>query len=145
MKRVSLIQAFCLLLLTLAAGPVGAQTQGQDSQAMSGRVEVSLKALKLTDDQMKAARQIKANYTKRLLKLRGDIIAKRIEFRDLLRDPSASEEMIRAKGKEIEAMDVQLVREMIEFEIEMRKILTPEQVQLWCNYMDPSSVRKVRK
>ncbi len=145
MKRMSLIQAFCLLLLILAAGPVGAQTQGQDSEAMSGRVEVSVKALKLTDDQMKAARQIKANYTKRLLKLRGDIIAKRIEFRDLLRDPSASEEMIRAKGKEIEAMDVQLVREMIEFEIEMRKILTPEQVQLWCNYMDPSSVRKVRK
>jgi Spy/CpxP family protein refolding chaperone len=145
MKCMSFIQAFCLLLLALFAGPIDAQAQGQDSQAMSGRVEISLKALRLTDEQMKAAREIKANYTKRLLKLRGDIIAKRIEFRDLLRDPSASEDMIRAKGKEIEAMDVQLVREMIEFEIEMRKILTPEQVQLWCNYMDPSSVRKVRK
>jgi Spy/CpxP family protein refolding chaperone len=142
---VSFIQAFCLLLLALAAGPVGAQAQGQEQQAVSGRVEISLKALKLTDEQMKAAREIKASYTKRLLKLRGDIIAKRIEFRDLLRDPSATEDMIRAKGKEIEAMDVQLVREMIEFEIEMRKILTPEQVHLWCNYMDPSSVRKVRK
>lgn len=145
MKCMSFIQAFCLLLLALAAGPVGVQAQGQEKQAVSGRVEISLKALKLTDEQMKAAREIKANYTKRLLKLRGDIIAKRIEFRDLLRDPSATEDMIRAKGKEIEAMDVQLVREMIEFEIEMRKILTPEQVQLWCNYMDPSSVRKVRK
>ncbi|HPC74271.1 MAG TPA: periplasmic heavy metal sensor [Syntrophales bacterium] len=145
MKGVSFIQAFCLLLLALAAGPVGAQAQGQEQQAVSGRVEISLKALKLTDEQMKAAREIKASYTKRLLKLRGDIIAKRIEFRDLLRDPSATEDMIRAKGKEIEAMDVQLVREMIEFEIEMRKILTPEQVHLWCNYMDPSSVRKVRK
>jgi Spy/CpxP family protein refolding chaperone len=145
MKCMSFIQAFCLLLLALAAGPLDARAQGQDSQAMSGRVEISLKALRLTDEQMKAAREIKASYTKRLLKLRGDIIAKRIEFRDLLRDPSATEDMIRAKGKEIEAMDVQLVREMIEFEIEMRKILTPEQVQLWCNYMDPSSVRKVRK
>ena len=145
MKCVSFIQAFCLLLLALAAGPVGAQAQGQEQQAVSGRVEISLKALKLTDEQMKAAREIKASYTKRLLKLRGDIIAKRIEFRYLLRDPSATEDMIRAKGKEIEAMDVQLVREMIEFEIEMRKILTPEQVHLWCNYMDPSSVRKVRK
>jgi Spy/CpxP family protein refolding chaperone len=145
MKCMSFIQALSLLVLALAAGPVYAQAQGQDGPVVSGRVEISLKALKLTDDQLKAAREIKANYTKRLLKLRGDIIAKRIEFRDLLRDPSASEDMIRAKGKEIEVMDVQLVREMIEFEIEMRKILTPEQVQLWCNYMDPSSVRKVRK
>jgi len=56
------------------------QAQGQDSQVMSGRAEMSLKALKLTDEQMIAARQIKANYTKRLLKLRSDIIAKRIEF-----------------------------------------------------------------
>jgi len=145
MKCMSLIQALCLLLLVLSAGPVCAQAQGQHSQAVSGRAEMSLKALKLTDEQMQAARQIKSNYTKRLLKLRSDIIAKRIEFRNLIRDPSATEEMIRAKGKEIEAMDVQLVREMIDFEIEMRKILTPEQVQLWCNYMDPSSVRKVKK
>jgi Spy/CpxP family protein refolding chaperone len=145
MKLVRLIQAFCLLILVLSAGPVCAQAQGQDSPAVSGRVEMSLKTLKLTDEQMKAARQIKANYTKRLLKLRSDIIAKRIEFRNLIRDPSASEEILRAKGKEIEAIDVQLIREMIDFEIEMRKILTPEQVQLWCNYMDPSSVRKVKK
>jgi Spy/CpxP family protein refolding chaperone len=145
MKRTRLLQAFCLLLLVLSAGPVCAQGQGKNSPAVSGRVEMSLKTLKLTDEQMKAARQIKASYTKRLLKLRSDIIAKRIEFRNLIRDPSASEEMLRAKGREIEAMDVQLVREMIDFEIEMRKILTPEQVQLWCNYMDPSSVRKVRK
>jgi len=145
MKCMSLIQAFCLLLLALVAGPISAQAQGQDSPAMSGRMEMSLKELRLTDNQMKAARQIKADYTKRLLKLRSDIIAKRIEFRNLIRDPSASEEMLRAKGKEIEVMDVQLLREMIDFEIEMRKILTPEQIQLWCNYMDPSSVRKVKK
>jgi Spy/CpxP family protein refolding chaperone len=145
MKCMSLIQAFCLLLLALAAGPISAQAQGQDMPAMPGRMEMSLKELRLTDNQMKAARQIKADYTKRLLKLRSDIIAKRIEFRNLIRDPSASEEMLRAKGKEIEVMDVQLLREMIDFEIEMRKILTPEQIQLWCNYMDPSSVRKVKK
>jgi len=145
MNLMSLIQAFCLFLLLFSVDPVCAQAQGQDSQVMSGRAEMSLNALKLTNEQMKAARQIKANYTKRLLTLRSDIIAKRIEFRNLIRDPSATEEVIRAKGKEIEAMDVQLVREMIDFEIEMRKILTPEQVQLWCNYMDPSSVRKVKK
>jgi len=138
-----ILQAFCLLVPALVVGPVSAQAQ--DSRVMSGRVEMSLKELRLTDDQMKAARQIKASYTKRLLKLRSDIIAKRIEFRNLIRDSSASEEMLRAKGKEIEALDVQLIREMIDFEIEMRKILTPEQVQLWCNYMDPSSVRKVKK
>jgi len=43
--------------------------------------------------------------------------------------------VIRAKGKEIESMDVQLVREMVDFEIEMRKILTPSRsssgVTIW--------------
>ena len=145
MKRNYLVILLCFLMTAGYAAVAGAQGRGQESATISGRMEMPLYELKLTAEQMKQARAIQANYTKKILKSRSDIIAKRIEFRSLLRDPSATEEAIRAKGREIETMDTQLIRDMIEFELEMRKILTPEQVQLWCNYMDPSSVKRVKK
>ncbi len=67
---------------------------------------------------------------------------KSIQYRDLLCDPASTEESIRAKGREIEAIDTQLIRERIDFEIEMRKILTPEQFQRWYSAMDQQPAKK---
>ena len=55
-------------------------------------------------------------------------------------------EAIRAKGKEIEAIDAQLIREKIDFQIEMRKVLTPEQLQRWYVVMDqqPATKKPIR-
>lgn len=91
-------------------------------------------------------KRIRTHYSNRILKLRSEIIGKSIQYRDLLRDPAASEESIRAKGKEIEAIDTQLIREKIEFEIEMRKILTPEQFRRWYSAVDqqPATKKPVR-
>jgi Spy/CpxP family protein refolding chaperone len=98
--------------------------------------------MKLTEAQDKEMRRVRTVYSNRILKLRSEIIGKSIQYRDLLRDPAASEESIRAKGREIEAIDMQLIRERIEFEIEMRKILTPEQFQRWYSAMDQQPAKK---
>jgi Spy/CpxP family protein refolding chaperone len=126
-----------------------AQSIGRDTRSepsISSRDVSAVKELNMTDAQLKEAKRIRTVYSNRILKLRSDIIGKSIEYRNLLRDPAASEEAIRSKGKEIEAIDTQLIRERIDFEIEMRKILTPEQFQRWYTAMDqqPTGKKPIR-
>ena len=135
-----------LILLVCLVSEIQAQGVGRDNRPDSANTpgrEVSLvKELKLTEAQDKEMRRIRTVYSNRILKLRSEIIGKSIQYRDLLRDPAASEESIRAKGREIEAIDTQLIRERIDFEIEMRKILTPEQFQRWYSAMDQQPAKK---
>jgi Spy/CpxP family protein refolding chaperone len=135
---------FCLVAEGQAQG-VGRDTK-PDAPLPSGREVSIIKELNLTESQVKETRRLGAAYSNRTLKLRSEIIGKTIEYRNLLHDPSASEEAIRAKGKEIEAIDTQLIREKIEFQIEMRKILSPEQLHRWSSVMDqqPAAKKPIR-
>jgi hypothetical protein len=135
---------FCLVSGGQAQG-VGRDTKS-DSLLPSGKEVSAAKELNMTDAQLKDTKRIRATYSNRILKLRSEIIGKSIEYRNLLRDPAASEEAIRAKGKEIEAIDTQLIRERVDFEIEMRKILTAEQFQRWYTAMDqqPAAKKPIR-
>ena len=138
---ISLLFLFACLVSEGHAQGVGRNGR-PDSSLLSGR-EVSLvKELNMTESQVKEARRVRATYSNRILKLRSDFIGKQIEFRNLVRDPSTSEESIRSKGREIEAIDIQLLREAIDYDIEMRKILTPEQLQRWYTVMDQQPATK---
>ena len=135
-----LILLICLVAESLAQG-VGRDSRSDPPNA-AGRETSLVKEMKLTEAQDKEMRRVRTVYSNRILKLRSEIIGKSIQYRDLLRDPAASEENIRAKGREIEAIDMQLIRERIDFEIEMRKILTPEQFQRWYSSMDQQPAKK---
>lgn len=148
MKRPGIFSVLILLVCLVAesqAQGVGRDNRSESSNA-AGR-EVSLvRELKLTEAQNKEMKRIRTLYSNRILKLRSEIIGKSIQYRDLLSDPVASEESIRAKGREIEAIDTQLIRERIDFEIEVRKILTPEQFQRWYSamYQQPAKKKPLR-
>jgi Spy/CpxP family protein refolding chaperone len=135
---------FCVVSEGQAQG-VGRDTKS-DSSLPSGREVSAVKELNMTEAQLKETKRVRATYSNRILKIRSEIIGKSIEYRQLLRDPAASEEAIRAKGKEIEAIDIQLIRERVDFEIEMRKILTAEQFQRWYTAMDqqPAAKKPIR-
>jgi Spy/CpxP family protein refolding chaperone len=148
MKLAGIASVFFLMLCLVSEGQ--AQSVGRDAKSdpslVPGREVSAVKELNMTEAQLKETRRIRAMYSNRILKLRSDIIGKSIEYRNLLRDPAASEEAIRAKGKEIEAIDTQLIRERIDFELEMRKILTPEQFLRWYTAMDqqPAAKKPIR-
>ena len=148
MKLTRIVTFLFLLVCLVSEGHAqGVGRNGRaDSPLLSSRDVSIIKELNLTDSQVKETRRIGAAYSNRTLKLRSEIIGKSLEFRTLLHDPSASEEAIRAKGKEIEAIDAQLIREKIEFQIEMRKVLTPEQLQRWYMVMDqqPATKKPIR-
>ncbi len=141
-----LIGVSLFLLLILSSAELPAQGLGRDprsdSSFMASREVSLIKELNMTDAQVKETRRIRAVYSNRILKLKSDIIGKHIEFRHLLRDPATSEDVLRSKGKEIEAIDAQLIREMTEMEIDLRKVLTPEQLQRLATMDQQQSVKK---
>jgi Spy/CpxP family protein refolding chaperone len=57
------------------------------------------------------------------------LFQKRIEARKLFTDPSAKDETILAKQKDLNAIQQQLRDKMVQFKLEERKILTPEQLK----------------
>ncbi len=100
-----------------------------------------MRELNLTEEQNNIIKRIKSGYLKRIVQLRSELAAKQLEFKGLISDPTSTEEAIRARGREIETLSVQITREMINYELEVRRILTPEQLRTWCSYMD-SPVQK---
>lgn len=148
MKRPGIF--FVLIVLVCLVAESQAQGVGRDNRSESsntaGREVALVRELKLTEAQDREMKRVRTLYSNRILKLRSEIIGKSIQYRDLLSDPVASEESIRAKGREIEAIDTQLIRERIDFEIEVRKILTPEQFQRWYSamYQQPAKKKPLR-
>ena len=63
---------------------------------------------------------------------------KKIELRSLLRSSESDEETILKKSKELSDMRSQLFNQMIEYQIRIRKILTPDQRPNWCTMMESS-------
>jgi len=128
MKRYILLWVILIFLF-----PVNLIANGQDENSIiTSRNCIPLKDLNLSDNQQKAINKIDVIYGEKILKLRCELTSNQLELKDLLRDPSASEEIIRVGGKKIEALQAQLQREVINYQLEIRRILIPEQTRLWC-------------
>jgi Spy/CpxP family protein refolding chaperone len=145
MKRV--LFAIAWILIVAGAGLAQAQSpRGNlkvDNPALSSR-EINLRDLNLSEEQTASIRRIKNAYVNRMVQKKTELAGKQIEFKQLVADPSASEESIRSKGREIESINGQIIREMITYEVEVRRILTPEQLQLWCRSLEQGGRYPVR-
>ncbi|HPL62705.1 MAG TPA: Spy/CpxP family protein refolding chaperone [Syntrophales bacterium] len=128
MKKLILIGLILLYISPALAQGVerSSHTNGRDP----------MRELNLSEDQSAAIKKIKSGYLKRSIRLQADLAAKQHEFKSLIADPAASEESIRTRGREIENLSVQITREMLSFELEVRRILTPEQLRTLYTLMD---------
>lgn len=134
MKR---LLCFVLIIIGLHVSmEADAQTERTSRTAPAGGKDAPLRELNLSEDQHTAIKRIKANYLNKIIHLRSELAAKQLEFKNLIGDPTATEEAIRTRGREIEAINGQIMREMVGFEIEVRRVLTPEQLRTWCKNMD---------
>jgi Spy/CpxP family protein refolding chaperone len=106
-----------------------------DNPALNTR-EFNMQDLNLSDEQTTSIRRIKNAYVNRMVQKKTELAGKQIEFKQLVADPNTSEESIRAKGREIESINGQIIRDMISYEVEIRRILTPEQLRLWCRSLE---------
>jgi hypothetical protein len=138
MKRYVIIS---LIFLFFFVGPSVLFAQGRDRAILSER-DNSLRYLNLTNEQYSAIKRIKAVHVKKILQLKSDVMGKQHEFKGLIGDPATSEETIRSKGREIEIINGQLLRELVEYELSVRKVLTPEQIRLWSNTETPPPIKR---
>jgi|GEM_PF-4285176 len=93
---------------------------------------LSLDELYLDDRQKAAVMEISGPCREHLLRIRAELIAKHMELRRMLRDPSVAEEDIEEIWDEADHLNASMRREWKRYTLGIRRILTPEQIREWC-------------
>lgn len=86
--------------------------------------------LNLTPEQTARLQELRESYLRDTLVWRNELIVKRLDLRDLLRNPQAEPSQILSKQKEISQLEAKIQERTILYQLEIRKVLTPEQQKL---------------
>lgn len=137
------IHGMILFLFLVAIIPQGALAQGspwrkgwgdRGERGMMGSMHGPMmdwaSRLNLTPDQSAKLQELRENYLRDTLVWRNELVIKRFDMRDLLRNPQSDPNAILAKQKEISGLEAKIQERGLLLYIEMRKVLTPEQVKL---------------
>ena len=85
--------------------------------------------LDLSQEQKDKMAGLQKKYSGQMKTARDELFQKRLEMRNLYTDPKADEGTILTKQKEIGSLQQKLRDEMVQFGLEQRRILTPEQLK----------------
>jgi len=85
--------------------------------------------LNLSKEQMDKIWQLKEKQRNETSALRYELFQKKNELRSLYTNPAAEDAAILAKQKEVNALRTKLQDKMVQFKLDQRKILTPEQLK----------------
>ena len=121
-----LIFFLALLLITgsaYAAGQMG--NHSGDGPKIHGH-----NLLNLTPEQKTKLKELRDNFRKDTVFLRNNIRVKRLELRALWTVPQPEKDKIMAKQKELMDLVSQLQTRVVDFRLEFRSMLTPEQAAL---------------
>jgi len=86
--------------------------------------------LNLTQEQIGKMRELRKSFWADTHDLRYDIKMKRVEVRKLFTDPKTDEATLLAKEKELNGLKLKLMDKKAEMKVELRKILTPDQIRI---------------
>ncbi len=87
--------------------------------------------LHMTAEQMEMLKSIQGAYLNDITSLRNDLLNKRYELKRLILDPTSKADDIRAKQQEAFVLDTQIQEKLIDYQLKVREILTPQQFRLW--------------
>ena len=87
--------------------------------------------LQLTAEQMEKLKSIQSSYLKDISSLRNNLLNKRYELKRLILDPTSKADDIRARQEEALALETQIQEKVIDYQLKVREILTPQQFRLW--------------
>jgi len=96
--------------------------QGQESWGQGKR-------LNLTTEQKAKFQELRRKFIAENAKLIGDRVAKRMELRSLWSDPKADSQAILAKERELRDLQNRLKDKIVQYRLEARQSLTPEQIE----------------
>ncbi|MCG6534515.1 MAG: periplasmic heavy metal sensor [Syntrophales bacterium LBB04] len=114
------------LALFLMTGTVYGMNPG-DGEAKEGIKGHHHNPLNLTPEQKTKLKALRENFKKETVFLSNDITVKRLELKTLWTVPAPNKDKIVAKQKEINDLKSQLQMKTIDFRLEARSYLTPDQ------------------
>lgn len=82
----------------------------------------------LSPEQRTKIQDLRRKFEDETAQLRGSMLTKRLELQSLWRNPKVEEKAIREKEKELRELQNQWRDKMVEYRLEVRKILTPDQL-----------------
>ncbi|MGQ9462655.1 MAG: Spy/CpxP family protein refolding chaperone [Candidatus Fervidibacter sp.] len=92
-------------------------------------LETLKQELGLTDEQVKKLTELRTEYLNKVSKLAAELAAKRAELKTLWLSTKPDEKRIRELTEQITKLQSELVTERANFQLEVWKILTPEQLR----------------
>jgi Spy/CpxP family protein refolding chaperone len=116
------------------------EKKDNNSVAESGDC-IPLSKMELSSGQAEAIEAIRCSYRRRILQVRSNLMVKKIEIRNLLNDPESSEEKVLIKAGEIEDLNRAFDRVVLNYQLEIRRVLSPEQIETWCTNGEMSAKR----
>ncbi|HUL29191.1 MAG TPA: Spy/CpxP family protein refolding chaperone [Thermodesulfobacteriota bacterium] len=85
----------------------------------------------LTPEQKAKIQELRRNFRRENAKLIGAIVTKKLELESLWTDPKSDSKAILDKERELRDLRNQLKDKAVQMRLEVRKFLTPEQIQNW--------------
>lgn len=82
----------------------------------------------LTPEQKAKFQELRQKFNEETAQLRGAFVTKRLELRSLWTNPNADSKAIMDKEKEVRDLQNQMRDKAVQFKLEARKSLTPEQI-----------------
>jgi Spy/CpxP family protein refolding chaperone len=101
-----------------------------------GRGCSPVEALELSEAQRQAVQRLDSQFRARILCRWEELTVKRHEIQELLRNPAAEQTLIRAKAAEMVALQNDIYQQMLDYQLETRSILQPDQIRRWCAWTD---------
>ncbi len=137
MKKIFVWVMILAFLCPSMGFPAQVQEPKQNAEKTNSKDGVSLTEMRFSEEQNKNIEEISATYRNKILQLRSELIVKQIELKSLLRDPEADEKKIRGMARDIRILNVQRQKMMIDYQLEIRDVLTPEQIRSWSTLENP--------
>jgi Spy/CpxP family protein refolding chaperone len=141
--RVEVMREIFLLLLLFFVMPATASGQGPPEGKgpefpgrgrmmgpMHHRMEDWSRQLNLSAEQVVKLQAIRESYLRDTLVWRNELVVKRFDLRDLLSDPQSDPGRVLAKQREVSDLESKIQERTVLSQLEMRKVLTPEQIRL---------------
>lgn len=89
-----------------------------------------VRQLNLTAEQTARLQEMRESYLRDTLVWRNELLIKRFDLRDLLRNPQVDPNQALAKQREISELESKIQERAVLYQLEMRKVLTPEQIRI---------------
>ncbi len=131
MKK-AMIALGLVVVMILAVSYVYAQEQSDPPRHGGMHGEKSWahgKRLNLTPEQKEKFHELRRKFIGENAQLIGGLVAKRLELRSLWTDPKADPQAILAKEKELRDLQNRMRDKIVQYRLEARNSLTPEQIE----------------